>query len=151
MRRAASVVTSLAALFAASGAWAAETPPTKAAPAQAAPAPAAPTPPPQPIERPPPYEPQLLRLAEMMGALAYLRDLCGAGDGVKFRDKMAALLGADGVGDSQRDLLAGAYNKGFHDYATTYRVCTPAADEVVARYLTETARLAADVASRYGG
>ena len=32
-------------------------------------------------DAPPPYEPQLLRLAEMIGALAYLRDLCAAGDG----------------------------------------------------------------------
>jgi uncharacterized protein (TIGR02301 family) len=87
----------------------------------------------------------------MMGALAYLRDLCGAGDGANFRAKMAAFLAAEGVGETQRDLLAGAYNKGFNDYATTYRVCTPAADEVVSRYLTETARLAAEVASRYGG
>ncbi len=158
MRRIAVVIVSLAALLAASAsAPAAEKSARGSAPASAPastpkslPAPAA-APPPAPVERPPPYEPQLLRLAEMMGALAYLRDLCGAGDGVKFRDKMAALLGADEVGDSQRDLLAGAYNKGFHDYATTYRVCTPAADEVVARYLTETARLAADVASRYGG
>ena len=27
---------------------------------------------------PPPYEPQLLRLSEIMGSLAYLRGLCGA-------------------------------------------------------------------------
>jgi len=151
MRRAASVVTSLAALFAASGAWAAETPPTKAAPAQAAPAPAAPTPPPQPIERPPPYEPQLLKLAEMMGALAFLRDLCGAGDGADFRAKMAALLDADAVTESQRDLLAGAYNKGFQDYETACRVCSPNSHVVISRYLSETAKLAAEVAGRYGG
>ena len=102
-------------------------------------------------ERPPPYEPQLLRLAGMMGALAYLRDLCGAGDGDKFRARMAGLLDAEGVSESRRDLLAGAYNQGFRDYETTYRICTPAAAEVINRYLSETARLAAEVAGRYGG
>ena len=87
----------------------------------------------------------------MMGALAYLRDLCGAGDGAEFRAKLTSLLDADGVSESQRDLLAGAYNRGFEGYRLTYRTCTPAAGEVIGRYLAETARLAAEVASRYGG
>ena len=109
---------------------------------------AAPAPPPQ--EPPPPYEPQLLRLAEVVGALAYLRDLCGASDGSEFRSKMEKLLESDGVTDSRRDLLAGAYNRGFRDYATTYRTCTPVADKVIARLLAETAHLAAEVAGRFG-
>lgn len=152
MRRGALVISSLAAVIAASGSVpAAETsapkPDAKSTSAPAAPAPT----PPAPVEPPPLYEPQLLRLAELMGALAYLRDLCGAGDGADFRGKMAGFLDAEGGGETQRDLLAGAYNKGFRDYSTTYRVCTPAAGEVISRYLKETARLAADVASRYGG
>ena len=149
MRRAAVAALSVAALVALGGlADSAETPASKAAPAaNAAPAPAQPP----AADRPPPYEPQLLRLAEMMGALAYLRDLCGAGDGDKFRARMADLLGADGVSEARRGLLAGAYNRGFQDYRTTYRTCTPAANAIIARYLAETARLAADVAGRYGG
>ena len=38
----------------------------------------------RPGRAPAPHEPQLLRMAEIMGALAYLRDLCGAGDGCEF-------------------------------------------------------------------
>ena len=87
----------------------------------------------------------------MAGSLAYLRDLCGDGDGAQFRAKMQSLLAADGIAESQRDLIAGAYNKGFDDYRLTYRTCTPAAGEVIAKYLAETARLAAELASRYGG
>ena len=87
----------------------------------------------------------------MMGALAYLRDLCGDRDGAQFRTKMQTLLAADGIAESQRDLMAGAYNKGFNDYQLTYRQCTPAAGEVIARYLAETTRLTAELASRYGG
>ena len=127
---------------------AAETSAPKNAPAPASPLP----PPPAPLEEPPPpYEPQLLRLAEIMGALAYLRDLCGAGDGVKFRAKVAALVDAEGASESRRDLLAGAYNRGFRDYQTTYRACTPAAEEVISQFLSEAARLAAQIANRYGG
>jgi uncharacterized protein (TIGR02301 family) len=134
---------------------AAETSPPKATQAQkgaqkgtAAPAPA-PVSPPAPTA--PPYEPQILRLAEMMGALAYLRDLCGAGDSADFRARIAALLDAEGADQQRRDLIAGAYNKGFRDYATNYRACGPSANAVIQHYLTETARLAADIASRYGG
>jgi len=151
VRRIAIVMASVAALLVAD-ARAAEAPAAKAEPKsapKAAPSGGAPTPP--PVEPPPPYEPQLLRLAEMMGALAYLRDLCGADDGAKFRTKMKSLLDADGLSVSQRNLLAGAYNRGFEGYRLTYRTCTPAAGEVITRYLTETSRIASELAGRYGG
>ncbi len=152
MRRLAIVAASLAALQI-SCSWAAEAPAakpeSKSAP-KAAPAAGAP-PQTAPAADPPPYESQLLRLAAMTGSLAYLRDLCGDGDGAQFRAKMQSLLAADGIAESQRDLIAGAYNKGFADYQLTYRTCTPAAGEVIAKYLAETARLAAELASRYGG
>jgi uncharacterized protein (TIGR02301 family) len=155
LKRAAIVIASLAALFAAE-AGAAETPAQKpGAKSEAKPAPAAgaqaPTPPTAAPERLPPYEPQLLRLAEIVGALAYLRDLCGAGDGAKFRSAMKALQEAEGADESQRDLLAGAYNRGFEGYRLSYRTCNAAAGEVIARFLTETARLSAELAGRYGG
>ena len=147
MRAEAIVALTVAAAFAGWTASAAES----TAPKQAAAPPAAPAPPAPAAEPPPPYQPQLLRLAEIMGALAYLRDLCGAGDGAQFRARMAALLEAQGQSETQRDLLAGAYNRGFEDYAITYRACTPAASEIVTNFLAETARLAGDVANRYGG
>jgi uncharacterized protein (TIGR02301 family) len=127
---------------------AAEAPAQKAAPALSAspapaPAPAAPA-----VQ---PYDAQLLRLAEMMGALAYLRDLCSQGDSAEFRAKMAALLDAEAADTPRRDQLAGAYNRSFRDYATSYRACGPAAKAVIERYLAETLRLASDLAARYGG
>jgi uncharacterized protein (TIGR02301 family) len=100
---------------------------------------------------PPPYEPQLLRLSEIMGALAYLRDLCGAPDADAFRAKMAALLEVEAKTDARKERLAGAYNRGFEGYALTYRACTPAAHEIVARFLDEAARISKDLANRYGG
>jgi uncharacterized protein (TIGR02301 family) len=102
-------------------------------------------------EPPPPYEPQLLRLSEIMGALAFLRDLCGAHDADAFRAKMSALLSVEAKSEERKERLAGAYNRGFHDYELTYRACTPAAHEIVARFLDEAARIAKDLANRYGG
>jgi uncharacterized protein (TIGR02301 family) len=123
--------------------------------ALAQPAPAkAPTPPdpPAPVaEPPPPYESQLLRLAELMGALAYLRDLCGAHDADAYRAKMASLLEVEAKSAARKEGLAGAYNRGFGEYRIFYRACTPAAKEIIARYLDEAAKISADVANRYGG
>ena len=128
----------------AAGPLAAQTPP------KPPPKPAA-TPAPTPTETPPPYEPQLLRLAELMGALSYLRDLCQAGDGAQFRDKMSRLLEAEAHTEERKSALAGAFNRGFGDYALTYRTCTSNATEVIGHYLEEASRIARDIAGRYGG
>jgi uncharacterized protein (TIGR02301 family) len=112
---------------------------------------ATPTPTPAQPDAPPPYEAQLLRLAEIIGALAYLRDLCGDGDGASFRAKFADLVGAEGTTDARKEALAGAFNRGFRDYELTYRSCAPTAHEIVARFLDEASRIARDVANRYSG
>ena len=120
--------------------------------AQAAPAAKpAPSPSPPPRVEAPPYEGDLLRLGELMGALAYLRELCHDGDGGEFRAKMARLIESDPRPQEAKDQLAGAFNRGFEGYRTTYRVCTTNAREAIAVYLDETQRLARDVAARYGG
>jgi uncharacterized protein (TIGR02301 family) len=140
-RRSLSLALVLCSLFA--GGVAAQQPTAKPATPAEQPAPAA--------EPPPPYEPQLLRLAELMGALAYLRDLCGAHDADAFHAKMASLLEAEAKSESRKESLAGAYNNGFRGYELSYRVCTPAAHEVIARFLDEAAKISTDVANRYGG
>ena len=118
--------------------------------AQAAPA-AKPAPATPPRVEAPPYEADLLRLGELMGALAYLRELCHDGDGGEFRAKMAHLIESDPRPQEAKDQLAGAFNRGFEGYRTTYRVCTANAREAIAVYLDETQRLARDVVARYGG
>lgn len=124
----------------------AEKPSTAATPAPPAPAemPAKPAP---PDSRP--YDPQLMRLAELLGALTTMRQLCGADDGEQWRGRMQALLDAEGSPPTRRDRLAGAYNRGLQGYGLTYRACTPNARLVIERFLDESARLARDVASRY--
>jgi uncharacterized protein (TIGR02301 family) len=125
--------------------------------AQGAPAP---RPPPRPTPTPtptptrseaPPYEADLLRLSELMGALAYLRDLCHDGDGARFRDQIARLIAADTRPQEEKDQLAGAFNRGFGAYRLSYRVCTANARATIAAYLAESQRLAREVATRYGG
>ena len=144
MRRRARLAIALAALTLAARPLAAQTPP--AAPAAPVEQPAPPA-----AEPPPPYEPQLLRLAEIIGALSYLRDLCGAGDGATFRAEFASLMETEGTTTARKETLAGAFNRGLRDYELTYRACTPAAREIVARFLDEAGRIAKDVATRWAG
>jgi uncharacterized protein (TIGR02301 family) len=99
---------------------------------------------------PPPYEAQLLRLSEILGALSYLRDLCGSEDGDDWRAKMSALLEAEAKTGQRRLKLTGAFNRGFRGYETTYRSCTPNARTAISRYLDEGGRIAHEIAYRYG-
>ena len=117
-------------------------------PVVGAPAPAAPQGDPDGL---PPYEPQLERLAERLGTLALLRDLCGDGDANEFRNRMAALLDAEAHTGIRRSRLAGAFNHGFQGYAASYRSCTASARLVIARSLAEADRLTRELASRFGG
>ena len=119
------------------------------------PAPTAPAAQPPPVATPAtppdnrPYDPQLLRLAELLGALTTLRQVCGAGDAEAWRGRMQALIDAEGTPASRKDRLAGAYNRGLQGYGLTYRTCTPNARLVISRFLDESSRLAREIADRY--
>ena len=105
------------------------------------PPPLPPTPPAAPSTALPPYQNDIERLAEVMGTLAFMRDLCGPAAGADWRDKMASLLATEGTTDQRRARLAGRFNRGYDGYRLTYRTCTPAADAVIARSLADGERL----------
>lgn len=118
--------------------------PAKAAPGEAAP-------PPLQEGPPPPYEPQLMRLSEIMGSLAFLRELCGARDGETWRARMEALLEAEVATEPRRERLAGAFNKGYRGFEVTYRTCTPNAEIIIGRFLQEGGRITRDISTRFSG
>lgn len=117
---------------------------TTRAPAQAA-APAAPA-----AVLQAPYEPQLLRLAEIMGALHYLAGLCQGAESSGWRREMQALLDAEATGGERRERLVQSFNRGYGGFEQAHRGCTPAARLATQRYVVEARRLVADITSRYG-
>ncbi|KQT60943.1 hypothetical protein ASG52_17000 [Methylobacterium sp. Leaf456] len=123
----------------------------RSAPARAPAKPPEKEPPPPPEPPPAPYDRDLMRLSEIVGALAFLRNLCAASDAAEWPTRMKAILESEGVTPTRRDRLAGAYNRGFRGYSLTYRVCTPAATEASRRYLAEGERLSHAIAGRFGG
>jgi len=122
-------------------------------PSQAPPQPAQPQQQAAPAPEPPPapYEPELLRMAEIIGSMAFLRSLCTAPDASEWPQRMQQLIEAEGTTAGRKERLAGAYNRGYRAFALTYRVCTPSAAEATNRYLTEGDRLARSLSNRYGG
>ena len=96
-----------------------------------------------------PFDASLQRLAEIMGALHYLRALCGADDGQRWRIEMQALVDAEAPSGERRTRMVAAFNRGYRGFQTTYRTCTPAADLAIRRYLEEGAKIARDITARY--
>ena len=88
------------------------------------------------------YDDKLLRLSEILGAVHYLRELCGADEGQLWRDRMRELIDAEGSSALRRARLTRSFNKGYQGYSRTYRTCTPSAQTAINRFLTEATQLA---------
>jgi uncharacterized protein (TIGR02301 family) len=98
----------------------------------------------------PPYEGQLLRLSEILGALHYLRPLCGADESQMWRQQMEELIAAEEPNDRRRARLTDRFNLGYSSFASVYRTCTPAAAAAVDRYQREGVKITRDITARYG-
>jgi len=95
------------------------------------------------------FETELERLSEILGALHYLRPLCGAKEDQKWRNEMRALLEAEAQAQDRKVKLMASFNRGYNGFKQTYRSCTPAADLAVRRYLDEGAKIAREITARY--
>ncbi len=89
----------------------------------------------------PPYQDELKRLAEILGAVHYLRALCGADEGENWRAQMEALLAAEEPGPNWRAQLVAEFNRGYRTFERSYRRCTASAVLATRRYMNEGAEL----------
>jgi uncharacterized protein (TIGR02301 family) len=99
---------------------------------------------------PAPFDGELARLAEILGALHYLRAVCGANEGPKWRDEMQALIEAEVPRGERRRKIVAHFNHGYRGFQQTYHTCTPAANIATRRYLEEGTKIARDITARYG-
>ena len=108
--------------------------------------------PPQPAvqEQPTPYDRDLQRLSEILGALHFLRGVCNSGEGEKWRSEAKALIDAEAPSGNRREQMVASFNRGYSGFEQTYRICTPAADVVIRRYMEEGAKIARDITAHYG-
>lgn len=84
-----------------------------------------------------PYDAQIYRLSEILGAVHYLRELCGAGEEQVWRTQMRELLNAEGTSALRRARLADSFNRGYRGYARTYRTCTKPALLAIKRFMRQ--------------
>lgn len=95
------------------------------------------------------FETELERLSEILGALHYLRPLCGVNEGPKWRNEMRALLDAEAQAPERRTKLMASFNRGYNGFQQTYRSCTGAADLAIRRYLDEGTKISREITARY--
>lgn len=96
-----------------------------------------------------PFEGQLLRLAEILGSLHYLRNLCGE-QGQDWRGQMEALLEAENPDAARRARFVAGFNRGYRSFEGAYAHCTDSAITAIGRYMKEGEALARDTATRFG-
>lgn len=90
-----------------------------------------------------PYDDKLTQLAEILGAVHYLRELCGANDGQLWRDRMRELIESEGSASAlRRAKLTRSFNNGYRSYSRTYQSCSPTAQTAINRFLESGAQLA---------
>jgi uncharacterized protein (TIGR02301 family) len=96
-----------------------------------------------------PFDADLQRLAEILGALHYLRGICGANEGPVWRNEMQALIDAEAPAGERHDRMISSFNRGYRGFQQTYRTCTPAADLAIRRYLEEGTKISRDFTARF--
>jgi uncharacterized protein (TIGR02301 family) len=89
-----------------------------------------------------PYDERLVRLAEILGAVHYLRELCEANDGQLWRERMRELIEAEGSSALRRARLTRSFNTGYRSFGRTYTTCTPTARTALERFLNEGVEIA---------
>ncbi|MGO9702244.1 MAG: TIGR02301 family protein [Xanthobacteraceae bacterium] len=102
-----------------------------------------------PPPRTAPYDRDMQRLSEILGALHFLRGICGTNEGQKWRSEAQALIEAEASSGERRDQMVSSFNRGYRSFQQSYRTCTPAADFAIRRYLDEGARIAREITARY--
>ena len=96
-----------------------------------------------------PFESRLMRLAEVLGSLHYLRNLCGE-SGNHWRDQMEKLIDAEKPDAARRARFIANFNRGYRSFDDIYVNCTRSAAEAISRYMKEGEALSREIAGRYG-
>lgn len=99
---------------------------------------------------PPPYQADVLRFSEILGAVAYLDGLCATPKAEDWRAKMAGLLDAQGFAGPARRPYVEAFNRGQRTFSAGHQRCNAAARSALQRYLAEGAQLADRIGQRFG-
>lgn len=96
-----------------------------------------------------PFDPGLMRLAEVLGSLHFLRNLCGE-KGDMWRGQMEKILDSENPDPARRAQFVASFNRGYRSFEGTYTSCTASAAQAIERYVKEGERLSRDIATSFG-
>jgi len=96
-----------------------------------------------------PYDAELMRLAELLGSLHYLRNLCGE-EQTTWRDQMESLIEVENPEPERRARFVASFNRGYRSFDSIYTTCTASAIEAIERYMLEGETLSKDIAVKFG-
>jgi uncharacterized protein (TIGR02301 family) len=100
--------------------------------------------------QPTPYDGDLMRLSEILGALTYLDRLCGSPQAPMWRSRMNALISAQRMNSDDRRRYVDVFNRGMRTFASVHRTCTDRTRSVIEAYLDEGARITDRLDERFG-
>ena len=96
-----------------------------------------------------PYDAKLMRLAEVLGSIHYLRNICGETSN-RWREQMEQLLAVENPEPLRRAQLIASFNHGYRTFNSVYVTCTGQALDAANRYMDEGLALTREINSRYG-
>lgn len=96
-----------------------------------------------------PYDEKLMRLAEVLGSIHYLRNVCGEKSN-EWRDEMQQLLAVENPEPVRRARLIARFNRGYRTFDSVYTKCTQQALDAVNGYMAEAIALTREINRRYG-
>jgi uncharacterized protein (TIGR02301 family) len=96
----------------------------------------------------PPYNEKLLRLAEVLGSVHFLRNLCGETTN-QWRDAMNDLVVSENPTPERKAKIIASFNHGYRSYGGIYLRCTQAATTALDQFMSEGKALSEEIAQRY--
>lgn len=97
----------------------------------------------------PPYENQMIQMAETLGSLHYLSNLCGDKTSL-WRDQMNMLLTTEKTDATRRKHLVSGFNNSYRSFADNYSHCTDQALKAIDRFKMQGTKLSENLLSHYG-
>ena len=82
-----------------------------------------------------------MRLAEILGAMHHLQQLCKAYDDQTWRKQMIVLMRAEGARGIKHTRLVASFNRGYRQAQDVYDSCSKPANTKIDTYTIEGARL----------
>lgn len=95
------------------------------------------------------YDEKLNRMAEILGSLHYLYNLCGSQTDI-WRDYMQKFIPALRADARRQQRLYAAFNRSYEAFAGNYAACTKAAKEAAERYRLEGQNLSRNLVDHFG-